>query len=143
MNIAEILRNTPKGTELYSPIFGTVEFRKLYGTFIRVYAVKEKHIVYFYKDGTYGKGGELMLFPSKENRDWSTFNVHKHFEPFQKVLFAGRDEESKLRWLPYFYSHYSKASNMHVLIGDNFMVNDDEILPYEGNEDKLGKLVKE
>ena len=25
MNIAEILKNTPKGTKLYSPIFGEVE----------------------------------------------------------------------------------------------------------------------
>ena len=36
--------------------------------------------------------GECTLFPSKEQRDWSKFNVKKHrfdpktFQPFDKVL---------------------------------------------------------
>lgn len=36
MNIAEILKNVPKGTKLYSPAFGEVIFKKVIGDNILV-----------------------------------------------------------------------------------------------------------
>ena len=75
MNIAEILKNCPKGTKLYSPIFGEVEFDEistLTGSIICKYDSSTK---YFYSDGTYSKCGECMLFPSKEQRDWNKFQI--------------------------------------------------------------------
>lgn len=60
MNIAEILKNAPKGTKLYSPLFGEV---KLQGESTST----------FYKDGRYYKGhpnSECLLFPSKDKRNW-------------------------------------------------------------------------
>lgn len=74
MNIAEILKNVPKGTKLYSPIFGEVEFWFVSPEgWIKCYT-NNTVIGMFYPDGKYSKEGECMLFPSRENRDWNTFN---------------------------------------------------------------------
>lgn len=76
INIAEILKDKPVGLKLYSPTFGCIRFNGIY---------KDK--VYFYSEDTnahsvnqYGKmydGGECIIFPSKEMRDWSKFTWKK------------------------------------------------------------------
>ena len=45
-------------------------------------------------------------------------------------------------WFANLYSHYNKKYRVHVLIDSETINNDDYILPYEGNEDKLGKPVE-
>ena len=84
-----------------------------------------------------------MLFPSKENRDWATFKVtkeHKHFEPFQKVLCVADNNPDCEVWAADFYSHYDESTREHYLVS-GFVKADDEVISYEGNEDKLGKPV--
>lgn len=76
LNIAEILKDKPVGLKLYSPTFGCIRFNGVY---------KDK--VYFYSEDTnahsvnqYGKmydGGECIIFPSKEMRDWAKFSWKK------------------------------------------------------------------
>ena len=85
-----------------------------------------------------------MLFPSKENRDWATFQApkqHKHFEPFQRVLCKVGDYHDGEVWTADIYSHYDEGDELHYSIS-GYGANDDEIIPYEGNEDKLGKTVE-
>lgn len=134
MNIVEKLRNCPIGTKLYSPIFGDCFFDYI-GTKDSTYQINVKvegHIVSFLADGRYVNccNGECMLFPSKNNRDWSTFNVPKYtFKPFDKVLV--RDSE-KQRWSCNFFSH---------IVGCNFCCLDgfySYCIPYEGYEHLLG-----
>ena len=77
INIAEILRDCPKGMELYSPIFGDVY---LYSTSPYVISVtlnekNGKSLEQFSCDGKYTKNGECMLFPSKEQRNWHKFQM--------------------------------------------------------------------
>lgn len=75
MNIAEILKNCPKGTKLYSPVFGEVEFGFVSPDgWIKCYT-NSTQLGMFYPDGTYSKNGEIMLFPSKEQRDWDKFQI--------------------------------------------------------------------
>ena len=50
MNIAEILKDAPKGTKLYSPLFGEVELKSVSDAMIEV-RVGES-ISTFYKDGS-------------------------------------------------------------------------------------------
>lgn len=72
MNIAEILKDCPKGTKLYSPICGECELVSV--TYLHIDIQDEdKYIRCFRFDGTVANKGECLLFPSKENRDWSTF----------------------------------------------------------------------
>lgn len=78
INIAEILRDMPKGTKLYSPLFGEVKFEEVVSdnTFpIKVLSkVSNSPIGSFTENGFYYGGiedAEAMLLPSREMRDWS------------------------------------------------------------------------
>lgn len=163
INIAEILKDAPKGTKLWSPLFGRCELvgvitykleeggmQTLIKTHpIEIYIPKIIHIDYacFYTDGQFEywhyEGGECVLFPSKENRDWSTFRTSlkcQHFKPFQKVLIPGI-MGNVYYWFANIYSHYDQKHKVHVLIDSETVNSEEYILPYEGNEDKLGKPV--
>ena len=65
---------------------------------------------------------------------------HKHFEPFQKVLIK-EWLNSKSLWVPALYSYYNAENNRHYVIGGKWAI-DEHILPYEGNEYKVGKSAK-
>ena len=146
LNRVEILKDAPKGMKLWSPLIGECElFNKDFTgeTFPIVCIGVDDGIEWkFNADGTYTENAdaECVLFPSKENRDWSTFNVptHKHFEPFQKVLCMVASNPGCKIWSANFYSHYDEDKKQHYLVG-GFLRNDDEVISYEGNEDKLGK----
>ena len=75
MNLVEILKNCPKGTKLYSPIYGEVEFKEISVITGSIGCKTNNGVTRFYPDGTYYKGGECMLFPSKEQRDWDDFMI--------------------------------------------------------------------
>lgn len=79
LNLAELLKNTPKGTELYSPICGECKLIEALNidsvTAIKV-QTENGNVWSFAKNGHYSKeGGECLLFPSKNNRNWSTFKI--------------------------------------------------------------------
>ena len=75
MTIAEILKNCPKGTKLYSPICGEVEFECV-TTLGNIRCIENSYCKrLFYPNGTYSENGEVMLFPSKEQRDWDKFMI--------------------------------------------------------------------
>lgn len=74
INIAEILKDKPKGIRLYSPIFGECAF-----SFVREETDEicvKKHNgekAFFNSKGLYNILGECLLFPSKKMRDWRKF----------------------------------------------------------------------
>lgn len=74
INIAEILKDKPKGIRLYSPIFGECAF-----SFVREetddICVKQHNgeKAFFNSKGLYNILEECLLFPSKEMRDWRKF----------------------------------------------------------------------
>ena len=71
INIAKILKDKPKGTKLYTPIFGEVKYDSiLLGDIKVLYSCTDRH---FYMDGKFCINGECLLFPSKEMRDWNKF----------------------------------------------------------------------
>ena len=75
INLAEILKDCPKGTKLYSPLCGECKLYTVTCKSILVESTTFKTL-HFYEDGTYYEGyddAECLLFPSKENRDWSKF----------------------------------------------------------------------
>lgn len=76
LNLAEILKDCPKGMELYSPIFGEVYLDKIRPHLaIVVTTDKEQGDIKeeFLYDGRYGMKGECMLFPSKGKYTWEGF----------------------------------------------------------------------
>ena len=74
LNITEILKNKPIGIKLYSPMFGdcTLCYIKNETNDICVKTLYDE-IRFFDFEGRYNAGGECLLFPSKEMRDWSKF----------------------------------------------------------------------
>ena len=77
INIAEILKDKPQGTKLYSPIFGKLRYEDLVpdlGEFTVVTSDNTLAKHSFRSDSRYNRHGEpLMLLPSKEMRDWHKF----------------------------------------------------------------------
>lgn len=160
LNLVEILKNVPEGTKLWSPIYGECTFLEVDESIMADYGDgidQPKYPIICEADGakrSFTKEGKLfddnndtecILFPSKWNRDWSTFKVpkmHKHFEPYQKVLCVINDIDHKI-WAADFYSHYNEDKKQHNLVSG--VVKDDadnEVIPYGGNEEKLGKTVE-
>ena len=76
LDLCEILKNAPRGLKLWSVIYGEV---KLSYTLSK----SEDYSIFFDRGRTDSrgrhyanfKGGECTLFPSKDNRDWSTFKL--------------------------------------------------------------------
>lgn len=86
-DIYEILKGMPDGTPLYTPLCGNVEFTSVAADKEKAEAIwtENKNGEYsFNKNGKWMKGGEVMLFPSKEMRDWSKF-----FKKGDVLEFAG------------------------------------------------------
>ena len=87
VNLSKILRDCLKGTKLYSPLFGVVKFEEISEDWNFVCVRKGKDIWTFTYDARFlfgisnSKSAEIMLFPSKEQRDWSKFNVPDKIEP--------------------------------------------------------------
>lgn len=78
INIAKILKNKPKGTRLYSPIFGECVFDFIQNTTNGVCVKKHNgKKAYFNSEGLYNTLGECLLFPSKEMHDWRKFSWKK------------------------------------------------------------------
>lgn len=78
INIAEILKDCPKGMELYSPVYGKVELWKVNSN--SVYSIMTATSIdragSFTSEGRlYEKypSAECLLFPSSEMRDWTKF----------------------------------------------------------------------
>ena len=114
IDLTKILKDCPKGTKLYSTIFGEVEFDHIHNGSCTVgyktntgrnfdVSYEGKFFFFFY--------GECTLFPSKEQRDWSKFTAPwykkerfdpKTLQPFDKVLV--RDAGYKT-WKSDLFSH--------------------------------------
>ena len=73
INIAELLKDCPKGMELYSPLCGECRVLNIYDGLGFDVICGDNTIYNFSYDGRYNIMGECCIFPSKENRDWSKF----------------------------------------------------------------------
>lgn len=95
IDIYEILKDEEYGTELYTPICGRVWHSGMANDKDSAKAIwtedEDGREHFFDKNGKVSKEGEVLLFPSKEMRDWSKF--------FKKgdVLVRSGDN---CKWLP-------------------------------------------
>lgn len=144
MNIAEILKKCPKGTKLYSPIFGEVILDCVKDGVeypIRCSALDSVY-PFFMSDGRYldYTDAECALFPAKDQRDWSKFEIpnqskpEPQFKPFDKVLVRDRDTDE---WKCNLFSHIN-IDGYYVCAGTWWK----QCIPYNGNEHLLGTTNK-
>lgn len=100
-NIAELLKDCPKGTKLYSPLCGECTFDRVnHGTIIC--QKRNFQEITFTSEGYYMipvfNDAECLLFPSKENRNWDNFVTHSQFK--------NGDIISNGSYIAIFYSNY-------------------------------------
>lgn len=80
-NLVSILKHCPEGTKLYSPIYGEVTLYSVNNRRIDVIATNcsnETNHIAFSRLGRLILGysnAECVLFPSKDQRDWSKFRI--------------------------------------------------------------------
>lgn len=99
IDLTKILKDCPKGTKLYSTIFGEVKFVKCTGLHMIIVKKKDKYYHFTQKGVFIFKGilckGECTLFPSKDQRDWNKFTAPQYkkekfdpktLQPFDKVI---------------------------------------------------------
>lgn len=95
INLVEILKDYPKGTKLYSPLFGIVELQSIDELKEHPIIISfEGDLFFFTKEGKLynNEHGECLLFPYKDYRDWGKFTIKKPkfspkaLKPFDKVL---------------------------------------------------------
>ena len=83
LNIAEILKNKPRGTKLYSMIHGKCSFEAVTDEIFKInfctskFGLTQSGECTLIKFGNMYDGGECIIFPSKEMRDWSKFSWKK------------------------------------------------------------------
>ena len=123
IDLTKILKDCPAGTKLYSVIYGDVKFSHI---------SKDSRcpiILHTYKGGVtvvtkhgrhnidYETDGECVLFPSKEQRDWSKFTAPwykkdkvdtKTLKQFDKVLVKRAGKEDS--WTCNIFSSYSECT---------------------------------
>ena len=112
LNLVEILKDCPKGTKLYSTVFGEVKLEEVKENSKYPIMVKPKigGFESFTSSGRWMENydGECTLFPGKEQRDWSKFKVKQPkfdpntLKPFDKVLVRDSDSEN---WMIQLFSH--------------------------------------
>lgn len=122
INLFEILKDCPKGTKLYSTIHGSVNFIGMNdkdNTYpIEVEVLDDDGFLNtecYATDGRFHHdyNGECVLFPSKEQRDWSKWKCPKLkfdpkiLKPFDKVLIRDYNVEN---WRCDFFSHIIDAT---------------------------------
>ena len=121
IDLTKILKDCPKGTKLYSTIYGDVTFCYIdknaeypiilaaEGVYNCSVSANGKYFVEF--------GGECTLFPSKDQRDWSKFTAPwykkekfdpKTLKPFDRVLVRNY---KTTKWRCEHFSHFD---------GDNY-----------------------
>lgn len=83
INIAEKLKNCPNGYKLYSPLFGDVTLNEVTEDYIYVKTFNkysDTTSASFNIKGQFYTGyedAECLLFPSRQQRDWSKFKYIK------------------------------------------------------------------
>ena len=134
IDLTKILKDCPKGTKLYSTVYGDVSFKEIIDVVYPIaVSCKDKHTECFKADGKVmiDYDGECCIFPSREQRDWSKFSAPwlkkekfdpKTLKPFDKIIFKGHG-----MWFCGLFSH---IHNSYACVGETYYKC---VIPY--NED--------
>lgn len=158
IDIYEILKNEEYGTELYTPKCGRVWHSGMANDKDSAKAIWTEDEAgrehFFDKNGKIYKEGEVLLFPSKEMRDWSKFfkkgdvlvhrdaNIHVIFEGFKDNRYT-RFKGKHYLWNECFEDYNKEVSEMITFTFGK--ARDDEAQTYINSIEKFfgGKLNRE
>lgn len=162
INIAKILKDKPRGTKLYSTVHGKCSFEGVTDEIFKInfctskFGLTQTGECTLIKFGNMFDGGECIVFPSREMRDWSKFawmkgdvlvnddkDVHIIFEAFENNTYT-RFKGKHYLWKEGNEEDYAKEET-YMLTSRFEKVNDDAVKCYiNAIEERLGgKLNRE
>ena len=152
INIADILKDCPKGTKLYSPICGNCKLLKIYNGLGLEVINDADEVFNFSYDGRYNLNGECCIFPSKDNRDWNTFRPFKDgdiltYTSNHTTTFIYRNKDNEPHLSTSFYVACNDATSHNFLIYNKYTLialneNYDVRLATEDEKIKLFDAIK-
>lgn len=122
INLEEILRDCPKGTEFYSPIFGKVTFDCIICS--STHPIKmlspNKITAEFTSSGKYYGSypdSECLLFPSKDQRDWNVWKKEQDIKAIWDKFEDGDYLQMKIKALRESWLFIYKKANTDRVSG--------------------------
>ena len=153
INIAEILKGKSNGIRLYSPIFGECTFCCVSEDTNDICVKKHNGVKEFFDSkGLYYNTGEVMLFPSKEMRDWSKFFnkgdvlvCYEGKKPYYTIFNCFnsntyKDFNGKFAYDSYEHKWYQNEGNLSTNTFNKLSIADSEIYITKIEERFGGKL---
>ena len=159
IDLTKILKDCPKRTKLYSLVHGEVKFQKVdislkYSILVEL---KSGIIESFASNGKLFNNydGECILFPSRNQRDWSKFTAPwykkekfdpKTLKPFDKVLVKCTSiYNSNLVWRVglFSYFHVEDDSIRVYTLGSDDNTPNLYVIPYNDNTKHLVNTTEE
>ena len=113
IDLTKILKDCPRGFKLYSAVHGEVTFLSIENGEYPIGVLLNNDCTAYYSSSgkAFTSYGECVLFPSKDQRDWSKFTAYwykkdkfdpKTFKPFDRVLCKNGID----LWKAELFSHY-------------------------------------
>lgn len=152
IDLTKILKDCPKGTKFYSTIYGDVEFDHIKESGIYPIVLRTNNDLYprVTTNGKhlieYDNEAECILFPSKDQRDWSKFKAPwykndkfdpRTLKPFHKVLIW---KDLDRIWMPTLFTFLDFSLEYPRMRYDSLAV---KVIPYnDDTKHLLGKSVE-
>ena len=141
INLVDILKNCPKGTKLYSTVHGEVEFCKITDNnyYPISFSFKNKYddqcISIVTADGKhcFNTNGECVLFPSKDQRDWSKFNINT--ELIDGEIYYIKTKMSE--WIYIYRKNHTYKTMHYAAILNNYLIEFNNICTTHNKDIKL------
>ena len=128
LDLTKILKNCPKGWKFYTSVWGEVEFIGFNNDsvdFMFDTIVGNIANIHINSNGTYCSFGECIIFPSKEQRDWSKFTAPWYkkdrfnpntLKPFDRVLIRNLKED---KWRCEHFSYFNEGNDYPCMCSSN------------------------
>ena len=128
LDLRRILKTCPKGWKFYTSVWGEVEFIEYDGCGDFIFDpidMGNMDNVHINTDGTFCCFGECIIFPSKEQRDWSKFNAPWYkkdrfdpntLKPFDRVLVRNC---RAYKWKCEHFSYFNEGNDYPCMCSSN------------------------
>ena len=128
LDLTKILKYCPKGWRFYTTVWGEVEFIEYNGCGSFIFDpldIGNIDTVSLNTDGTFCCFGECIIFPSKEQRDWSKFTAPWYkkekfdpntFKPFDRVVVRNF---KTYKWKCEHFSYFKEGDDYPCMCSSN------------------------
>ena len=147
INVAELLKDCPKGMELYSPLCGDCKLYDVNDYNIRIETPNKDTLISLYHDGRYCVNGEIMIFP-KGKTTWEGF--HRPLKDGDIVTYYYENGLVSMilnKFVNFVEIHHHCAlyDNAKEFVTNNYIVGEPKYtrLADEEEKEKLFKAIKE